>query len=337
MANTTLAKYHHLIPQTYMAAWSSENGTLRIEFKNNPGVIEERNKEHIAGIKDFHSIKAGMPICTQADADLIFASISSYTVSYDGEIIRDTLKLNRLYYDFDKWKITRPDGTLVSKKKVRDEIEQVKIRDIEVNWSEKYENAWSTHVSIIEKKILNTSANSIPAFDCEYIMKFFTALDWRGFISNAQFESTLSWLCHDIMKLGDIDIPEKNRILPSLKTAEEEMRHDLLLRYYRQYLNDTGVIYQAAIANLEYTSFHFLVSDGPTMFITSDTPAFIYKRPDNTFAGLLPITPRILMVQGKNTANDSSYYVTHITDEAVQNYNKVIRENADKFIIINWQ
>lgn len=337
MANTTLAKYHHLIPQTYMAAWSSGNGTLRIEFKNNPGVIEERNKEHIAGIKDFHSIKAGMPICTQADADLIFASISPYTVSYDGEIIRDTLKLNRLYYDFDKWKITRPDGTLVSKKKVRDEIEQVKIRDIEVNWSEKYENAWSTHVSIIEKKILNTSANSIPAFDCEYIMKFFTALDWRGFISNAQFESILSWLCHDIMKLGDIDIPEKNRILPSLKTAEEEMRHDLLLRYYRQYLNDTGVIYQAAIANLEHTSFHFLVSDGPTMFITSDTPAFIYKRPDNTFAGLLPITPRILMVQGKNTANDSSYYVTHITDEAVQNYNKVIRENADKFIIINWQ
>lgn len=102
-------------------------------------------------------------------------------------------------------------------------------------------------------------------------------------------------------------------------------------------MNDTGVIYQAAIANLEHTSFHFLVSDGPTMFITSDTPAFIYKRPDNTFAGLLPITPRILMVQGKNTANDSSYYVTHITDEAVQNYNKVIRENADKFIIINWQ
>lgn len=64
-------------------------------------------------------------------------------------------------------------------------------------------------------------------------MKFFTVLDWRGFISNAQFESTLSWLCHDIMKLGDIDIPEKNRILPSLKTTEEEMRHDLLLRYYR--------------------------------------------------------------------------------------------------------
>lgn len=213
---------------------------------------------------------------------------------------------------------------------------QVKIKDIEANWSTKYENTWSTQVSIIENKVLNATTNSIPAFDREYIMKFFTALDWRGFTSNAQFESVLSWLCHDIMRLGDIDIPEEDRILPSLKTAEEEMRHDLLLQYYRQYLNDTGVIYQAAMANLKHTSFHFLVSDGPTMFITSDTPAFIYKRPDNALAGLLPITPRILMVQGKNTDNDSSYYITHITDEAVQCYNTVIRENADEFVIINW-
>lgn len=246
------------------------------------------------------------------------------------------LKRQLHFYDFDNWKITRPDGTSVSKKKIRHEIEQVKIKDIEANWSEKYENTWSTHVSIIEEKILNASVDSIPAFDREYIMKFFTALDWRGFTSNAQFERTLSWLCHDIMKLGDIDIPEEDRILPSLKTAEDEMRHNLLLQYYRQYLNDTGVIYQAALANLKHTSFHFLVSDGPTMFITSDTPAFIYKRPDNALVGFLPITPQILMVQGKNTDNDSSYYITHITDEAVQNYNKVIRENAEEFVIINW-
>ena len=167
-------------------------------------------------------------------------------------------------------------------------------------------------------------------------MKFFTALDWRGFTSNAQFESTLSLLCHDIMKLGDIDIPEEDRLLPSLTTAEEEIRHNLLLQYYRQYLNDTGVIYHAAMANLKYTSFHFLVADGSTMFITSDTPAFVYKRPDDTLAGLLPITPRILMVQGKNTDNDGSYYITHITDEAVQHYNKIIRENAEEFVILTW-
>ena len=335
MANETQAKYHHLIPQTYMSAWSRGNGTLKVEFKNDPGVIVERNKEKIAGITDFHSIKAGMPICAQADADLIFAAVLPYTVTYEGKVIHDTLELNKVFYDFDKWEITRADGTPVSKKWILHEIEQVKIKDIEAKWSTKYENAWSAQVAVLEDKILNATTDSIPAFDREYIMKFFTALDWRGFTSNAQFESTLSWLCHDILELGDIDIPEENRILPSLTTAEEEMRHNLLLQYYRQYLNDIGVIYQAAMANLKHTSFHFLVADGPTTFITSDSPAFVYKRPDDTLIGLLPITPRILMVQGKNTDNDGFYYITHITDEAVQRYNKIIYDNAKEFAIIN--
>ena len=58
----TQAKYHHLIPQTYMSAWANEAGTLQIEFLNNPGVLKQRNKEKIAGITDYHTIKAGMVI-----------------------------------------------------------------------------------------------------------------------------------------------------------------------------------------------------------------------------------------------------------------------------------
>lgn len=47
------AKYHHLIPQTYMSAWANEAGTLQIEFLNNTGVLKQRNKENIAGITDY--------------------------------------------------------------------------------------------------------------------------------------------------------------------------------------------------------------------------------------------------------------------------------------------
>ncbi len=148
MANETQAKYHHLIPQTYMSAWSRGNGTLKVEFKDDPGVIVERNKEKIAGITDFHSIKAGMPICTQTDADLIFAVVLPYTVTYEGKVIHDTLELNKVFYDFDKWEITRADGTPVSKKRILHEIEQVKIKDIEANWSTKYENFWSAQVAV---------------------------------------------------------------------------------------------------------------------------------------------------------------------------------------------
>lgn len=43
----TKAKYHHLIPQTYMSAWANQSGTLNIEFLKNPGTIVPRNKENI--------------------------------------------------------------------------------------------------------------------------------------------------------------------------------------------------------------------------------------------------------------------------------------------------
>ena len=327
----TTAKYHHLIPQTYMSAWANNSGTLKVELIKDPGIIIDRNKEHIAGMTDYHSIRAGMPICTAADATDIFKVLSGYTVECDGEILNTPLDLNRHYYDFDKWIVTRPDGSPVSKKSIKHEIEQVKIKDIELNWSVKYENNSGSIVAKIEATTLNVPTGSIPEFDKDYLMRFFTALDWRGFSSNQLFEETYKSFVNGVLDI--IPIPKKERILPSLKTAADEIRHALLLQFYRSFLDDQGVIYKDAMANLANTNFHFLISDGPTKFITCDSPAFIHKREDGTLLGLLPITPRILMAKGRNSNNTSLFYVTHISDEAVIQYNNVIRGNAEEFII----
>lgn len=329
----TIAKYHHLVPQVYMSAWAQGSGTLKVEFVDNREVIVQRNKKNIAGITNFHSIKAGMPLCKQSDTDLFFAPLANYTVEYAGSILQTTMEMNKKYFDFDNWTITRADGTPVSKKKIHHEIEQIKLRDIESNWSIKYENPWKSEVEVIEKAILQCATDSIPAFDLDFLMRFFTALDWRGFSSNAQFEDAI-----DFFKgiLEDVDIPEEERILPFARTAWEEMRHYLLLQYYRQFLNDTGVIFRDAEANLKYTNFHFLVADGPTLFCTSDTPAFTHKRDDEKLIGLLPITPRILMAKGRCEEDHAIFYVSHITDDAVKRYNKIIGENATEFVVIPW-
>ena len=71
-------------------------------------------------------------------------------------------------------------------------------------------------MTIIEQNILNATGDSVPEFDRDYIMKFFTALDWRGFKSNAQFEELLTWLCNDIIPLGELSIPDDERMLPLL-------------------------------------------------------------------------------------------------------------------------
>ena len=329
---STSAKYHHLVPQTYMSAWANSSGTLKIEYTNDLGNLVERNKEKIGGVTDFHSIKAGMPICTEDDASQIFASIAQYSVLCDGVSLKTASELNNHYIDFEKWQITRNDGSIVSKKELKHLIEQVKIKDIEENWSTQYENKWNSIVSQIQNAVLTSKDEYITAFEREFLMLFFTALDWRGFTSNEIFESTYK-------KIADLlpndEIPVAERILPSIKTAADEMRHYLLLKWYRDFLSNSGVIYKDAMINLKHTNFHFMIADGTTKFLTCDSPAFICTRKDGMKMGLLPITPQILMVKGRcSDPNDfDKFYITHISDDDVKEYNKAIGNNATEFII----
>ena len=133
---------------------------------------------------------------------------------------------------------------------------------------------------------------------------------------------------------NQIKIPEEDRFLKCLETPFDEIRHDLLLKFYRQYLDDNGVMYKYAIENLRNTGFDFLIADGPTYFITSDSPSFVFKRTDGMLQGIMPITPHILLSQRKCMDASDMYYISHIKDNEVQKYNTIIKENATEFIII---
>ena len=69
----------------------------------------------------------------------------------------------------------------------------------------------------------------IPELEMGYLMKFFIALDWRSFQSNAEFQKAFRPFAEAL--LDEIEIPEEERILPRLTTAAEEMKHCLLLKY----------------------------------------------------------------------------------------------------------
>lgn len=132
-----------------------------------------------------------MVICTKDDADKIFAPLADYTVEIEGHIVTDTLEMNQKYYDFDTWIIKRKDGSLVSKKALKSEIEKIKVKDIESNWSAKYENKWGLVVTDLESIILTSKSESMTAIHREYLMKFFIALDWRSIQSNDEFQKAL--------------------------------------------------------------------------------------------------------------------------------------------------
>lgn len=298
---------------------------------NNEKIIE-RNKDKIAGVKNYHSISSGMPIVTKEDADKLFACLENLEVHYGDAIISNNLELNNIYNDFENWEIYRKDGTVVSKKKIKSKIDKVKIRDIEEQWSTKYEARWGTVRLELENRILNSSNGTIPGVYIEYLMKFYTALDWRSIKSNSVFNEVWEYFCKGC-HLDEIDIPKNNRELLMLDSASEEIKHYLLLNYYRQYLHYSRIMYKYAMENLARTSFHFLVADGIETFNTSDNPAFKFKRPDGKVEGILPLTPRILMVQGRCSNQDPNFYVSHITDETVIRYNAEIEKNALDFIV----
>lgn len=328
----TQAKYHHLIPQTYYSAWEHGKGTLYAKSLSD-NRIRERNKNKIAGIKNYHSIIAGMPIVTKEDADIIFGSLKDYIVSYEGKTISDSLDFNKTYYDFDNWIITRQDGGFVSKKRIKAEIEKVKIKDIETQWNLKYENEWAIVRDELIEKINNATTDHIIEIHRDYLMRFYTILDWRSIESNKYFIGAWKWLCGEVLHFDKIDIPEEDREIPILDTVSEKLKHELLLSYYRKFLNDEGVIYDCFLKNNEITTFCFVVADGKETFYTSDNPAFVFEREAGSLQGVLPLSPRILMVQCKKSNSDNYYYITHITDEEVRYYNSQIEKNASSFII----
>jgi hypothetical protein len=91
-----------------------------------------------------------------------------------------------------------------------------------------------------------------------------------------------------------------------------------------------------ALKNIAYTNFHFLIADTDVTFVTSDNPVFVFERKqDGLKQGILPITPHIIMCQGRRTNEEDIYCVSHIKEESVRKYNNIIKQNSQNFVIVD--
>ncbi len=326
-------KYHHLIPQTYMKAWCYSNQSVYISYIENLSESETKNIENLGGVQNYHTLKAGMQGLQKSDTDKIFEVTKDYNIKYDGKVITDTLELNNIYGLFDDWEVSYLNGNPASKKKLKHAIDTATIKEIETLWSKVYENGWNELYKKINSQILGSHKRKVQEFDKEYLMEFSVALNWRSFNSNDIFSDAYENMAHP---LKSILIPPKERIFPFLETAYDEIYHCILLKKYREFLNEKGMIYENALIYIKYMSFHFYVADGNTTFITSDNPSFSFKRDeDDLKAAMLPISPKILMIIGRNSTKETNYYISRVSDEVVKKYNKIILEHARKYIIID--
>ena len=87
-------------------------------------------------------------------------------------------------------------------------------------------------------------------------------MSFRGAKPNVYFENIVSHFVDHICGLDKVDIPENERVKPILSTASKEVKHELLINYYRKFLNNEGMIYDMANKDIDDCSIIFYKAAG---------------------------------------------------------------------------
>ncbi|BAE86368.1 DUF4238 domain-containing protein [Desulfitobacterium hafniense] len=328
------SKYHHLIPKTYLKSWCFSGMSVYSFNKAELSKPVVKNLKNNFGENNYHSIKAGMPCCTEEDLIKIFEPLKNTKVVLDGKELESLYEYNRYYYDFENWELFYPENVRVPKaevNKINDNIENNKVLDIEKLWNVKYENGWNSLLQFIEQKLKGTADQEIDEFYKGKLMKFIVSLNWRSFISNESLRESFSFI-NTLVDLKDIEIPFDERNVKRNKTASDEMKHNYLLKLFRSFLNDEGLMYDIAKGYIKNLTLRLLISSGDIQFITSDNPSFLYKENDRIHH-IMPVTPQILISVEKDSLHRGKYCVEHIPDDEVERFNLIIINNADEFVI----
>ena len=330
------AKYHHLVPQVYMKEWIYSGKSIYTFDKLDGNKAYPKNIENFGGIMQYHSIKAGMPCCNDDDLIKIFKPLEGFKIIYDGETLNTFRDYNNLYHHIDDWEVFDYDENKISNKKfneIKQHLKNYKIIDIENLWDIKYETKWNFHLDIIKQRIRDFD-KEVDEFYKGFLMKWIVGLDWRSFKSNKDLE----WVFEMVDKsigLGDIEILKQDRILKKCDNASEEMKHNILLKKFYEFLNNEGIIYEKAKKYIKNYTIKFLVSECDIPFITSDNPSFSCIWKDHIYY-FMPVTPNILINIVVDKEKNNKYMIHRIKDnEEVKELNKIIYDNAQQYIISN--
>ncbi|CEQ03507.1 DUF4238 domain-containing protein [Paraclostridium sordellii] len=330
------AKYHHLVPQVYMKEWSYSGKSVYTFDKLDGNKVDSKNIENFGGIMQYHSIKAGMPCCNDEDLIKIFKPLKGLKVIYDGETLNTLRDYNNLYHHIDNWEVFDHDENKISNKKfneIKQHLKNYKVIDIENLWDIKYETKWNFHLDIIKQRVRDFE-KEVDGFYKGFLMKWIVGLNWRGFKSNKELDVVFESVDESI-GLKYIEIPKQERILKKCNNASEEIKHNILLKKFYEFLNNDGIIYNIAKKYIKNYTIKFLVSECDIPFITSDNPSFSCIWKDHMYY-FMPVTPNILINIVEDKENNNKYRIHKIKDnEEVKELNKIIYDNAQQYIISN--
>lgn len=325
-------KYHHLVPRTYLSSWCFSNNQS-VQCDKNLNIVSPINIGNHFGINNEYAIKAGNSLATDEDLQYLFAPLQGINVFYDGNKLVSLNEFNRDYPFSSEWELFYNDGNSVGKTRrniIKNDIDRLRILEIEQKFNTKYENKWGITKSIIEHNVFSTTSQTIPTVYKGFLFKFLFMLNWRSYVGNDYFNDVINMI-DNLLSLSDVDIPEEQRHHINHKNARDEVSHDMLLKLLRDFLNDKGVIYDTAKECIKSFTLTLYRAKDNLEFITSDNPCFSFN-PKNKIQMGSSISPKIFAIISKNCKKDK-YEIKNCSDREVKEINQIIFNYAFENVI----
>lgn len=338
----TEALYHHLTPQTYMKSWKHGKSSIYVVKKGIDDLGGEKNTKGFAGINDYHTIRVGSLSGNEEDYKSFFELLEGYMVELDGNNLKDPIDMNLNFYRFNEWSICDLKGDVVSdevKRSLRKTILSITRKDIEVNWSQQYENDWNRTHDAIASAVSSTDNHLLNAVKRDDLIKFMVSIEWRSKPYHPVLQDAL-----DVALRGDllgidfrsIEIPEEERLLPFLETVYDEYAHSYILKLYRQFLNGEGAIMAEIEKFVNESTLVFLKAPPNGEFITSDNPVCRFLNSEGKIEYIFPVDPYIAcaVVRGKHK---NHFIVRDLTKDELVDYNNRLKDNCNEGYILRVQ
>ncbi|MBO5372228.1 MAG: DUF4238 domain-containing protein [Lachnospiraceae bacterium] len=343
-ANThnDVAKEQHLVPRTYMRKWSHNNSDSIYVFDKNKKEkgVQPANVNSINYIVGFHDIKAGDVFVPDEALEELFGFVKKQCKVICGEDELDTLrKLNDKFYDYDNWQIYDGDGVQATRKE-KNEIKRVILQSrytfIETQWCYQYEDNWVQFIEMIEWKVRNwnlkvlTKPMTLSSEELVKLMEYVLIYDFR----NSKGNAWINQIIDDIFpkELAEIEIPNNERVHKFNKTIGDEVKYEVRIRAFYEYLRKKNGKIKLMINNyLKNMGIKICLTTLDNPFITSETPSMVVKNIDGLYEHIFVATPTMLITTYR-TDNTEKYIIANLKKKYVNRYNKYIAQNSELLI-----
>ena len=207
---------------------------------------------------------------------------------------------------------------------------------IETEWCYQYEDNWLNFINGIEKIVrsMNLRVLRKPEVlsdtDLFKLIEYILIYDFRNIKGNAWINDIIDDIFPE--ELAKTEIPYSERIHKFNKTIGDEMKHEVRIKaFYEFLLNKSGKMKLMINNYLKTMGIKICLTTADNPFITSETPSMMIKNIDGLYEHIFVATPTMLITTYR-TSNTQRYIVSNLKRKYVNRYNKYIARNSDVLI-----